>query len=76
MFNKFKQLNKLRKFAKREEKVEKEGVEVTVNGKMQIEEVKLNPDLDQKKQQRLLKECANEAMKKIQRKIATEMFSG
>ena len=53
---------------------EKNGVKVTVSGKMEIEEIILNPALDVKEQQELVKECMNEAMKKIQMAAAQQLM--
>jgi DNA-binding protein YbaB len=51
--------------------VEKNGIKVKINGKFEIEEIVLNPDLDLVKQQKILKECINEGLKKIE----TNLFS-
>jgi len=77
MFDKLKQLNQIREIQKRLEKetaeAEKEGVKVVLNGKMEIEEVVLNPDLPAEKQEALIKDCHNEAIKKIQIILAKQM---
>jgi len=75
MFDKLNQLKELKEILEKEKgEVEKEGIKVTINGKMEIEEIKLNSDLDLKKQESILKECFNEAMKKIQTKAVQKMF--
>ena len=70
MFDKFKQLNDLRRMQEQVKKeiatAEKEGVKITLNGSMEILELKLNPELPTEKQEQLVKECFHEAMKKIQ----------
>ena len=61
------------------DKVRKEaevnGVRVVMNGKMQIEEIILNPSLDQEQQSRAVKDCVNTALAQIQQEIATEIRS-
>jgi len=78
MFDKLKQLNQLRQLKSELEKerkeVEKEGVKVTVNGRMQVEKIILNPALDPGKQGEIIKECINEAMKQIQQSAAQMML--
>jgi DNA-binding protein YbaB len=79
MFDQLKQLNQLRKIKESLEKerktVEKQGVSVTANGKMEIEDVKLNPDIDTVTQEDLIKECFNEAVREIQKEAAQKMFN-
>lgn len=79
MFDQLKQLNQLRKIKETLEKerktVEKRGVSITVNGKMEIEDVKLNPDMDTVTQEGLIKECFNEAVREIQKEAAQKMFN-
>jgi len=78
MFDKLKQLKKLQELKaileKEKREVEREGVRVVVNGKMEIEEIKLNPQLDYEKQEIIVKDCINEAMKQIQAEAAQRMF--
>jgi DNA-binding protein YbaB len=66
----FKQLKQMKELqdnlGKERATVEKEGIRATVNGKMEMEEIILNPNLDKDRQEKLVKECINEAMKKIQ----------
>lgn len=79
MFDKLKQLKQIKELqdslSKERKEVEKEGVKVTVNGKMEIEEIVLNPDLDAKKQAEIVKECLNDAMKQVQMAAAQKMFN-
>ena len=80
MFDKLKQLHQLKKMKdileKERREVEKEGVKVVVNGKMEIEDIRLNPEIDVEKQEKLVKDCINEAMKQIQQEAAQKMFQG
>lgn len=77
MFDKLKQLNKLRNIQKELEKektiVEKDGVNVRINGKMEVEYIALNPELSKEKQEKVLKDCFNDAVKKAQMKMAGAM---
>jgi DNA-binding protein YbaB len=54
--------------------VEKEGVKVSVNGKMEIEEIVLNPSLNTQDQQKIVKDCINDAMKKVQAQAARQFL--
>jgi len=78
MFDKLKKIQQLKEIRDSLEKekveIEKEGIRILVNGKMEIEEVKLNPGLDQEKQERIVKDCFNEAIKKIQMAVAQKMM--
>lgn len=77
MFDKIKQLNQIREIQKDLEKetaqVENNGVKVVLNGKMEMEEVVLNESLSIEKQQELIKDCHNQAIKKIQVALAKKM---
>jgi DNA-binding protein YbaB len=61
MFDQLKQLQQLRELKntleKERKEVEQDGVKVLVNGKMEIEEVKLNPELSKERQEELVKIC-------------------
>ena len=78
MFDNLKQLAKLKELKdileKERKEVEKDGVRVVVNGKMEIEELKLNPQLDAIKQEEVVKDCVNRAFKEIQQEAAKKMF--
>ena len=80
MFDQLKQLAQLKKIKdsleKERREVEREGIRVVVNGKMEIEEIVLNPQLDIEKQGKIVKECINEAFLQIQKEVASKMFSG
>ena len=77
MFDKLKQLQQLKELrdsvAREKEEVERKGIRVIINGKMEIEEIHLNSDLSKEEQEQVLKECINEAMKKIQMLLASKM---
>ncbi|MCX6764866.1 MAG: YbaB/EbfC family nucleoid-associated protein [Candidatus Nealsonbacteria bacterium] len=78
MFEKIKQLKQLKDLKDSLEKekfeIEKNGTKITMNGKMEIEEIKLNPALAKEEQEIILKDCFNEAMKKIQMIAAQKMM--
>jgi len=78
MFDKLKQLKQLKEMqselAKERIEVEKNGVKAVLNGKMEIEEIILNPELSKEEQERIVRDCVNEAMKKIQTIAAQKMF--
>ena len=77
MFDKLKQLQQLKELrdsvSQEKAEVEKKGIRVVINGKMEIEEIQLNPDLSKEEQELVLKECLNESMKKIQMLLASKM---
>ena len=77
MFDKFKQINQLRniqnELQKEKIEVEKDGVKVIINGKMQVEEIKLSSDHAIEKQEEVLKDCFNDAMQKVQMVAAKKM---
>lgn len=59
--------------AKEVAEVEKQGVKVVLNGKLELIDIKLNKELGQEEQEKLVKECFNEAMQKIQMAMAAKM---
>lgn len=81
MFNKLKQFKDLRDKAKTmqsalaEETIsqEKNGIKVSLNGNLEITEIKLNSNLNQNEQENSLKSCLNEAIKKAQKVMAKKM---
>lgn len=77
MLDKFKQIKQLRdiqaELSKERAESEKNGIKVVVNGKMQVEEVRVNPNLSQQEQEQIIKECTNDAMKKLQTIMASKM---
>ncbi len=78
MFDQFKQLKKLKELKsvleKQKKEVEREGVKVTVNGRMEVESLILNPELDTEKQAQIVKELINQGMKEIQKEAAQQMM--
>ncbi len=78
MFDKLKQLNDLKKIQgqleQEEAEVEKNGVKVVINGKLEIKEIILNEELTKEEQEETVKNCINEAMKKMQMAAAQKMF--
>jgi DNA-binding protein YbaB len=79
MFDKLKQLQKIRDLQKSLERekieVEKNGVKIVINGTFKIEEINLNPDLTKDEQEKTLEECFNEATVKLQQILAKKMLS-
>lgn len=77
MFDKIKQLKQLKEMhdiiSQEKVEIEKEGVRVVINGKLELEEVKINPNLSKEEQEKILKECFNQAIKKVQMNIAQKM---
>ncbi len=81
MFESLKQLIQLGKLKQLREnlekekiKIEKQGVEVIVNGKMELEMVKLNPQLEIALQEKIVKDCINEAIREIQKSLLSKMM--
>jgi len=79
MFDKLKQLKNLKDMQEAMEKeaisVTRQGVEITINGKFEVQEVSINPKLEKKEQEIVIKQCFNEAVKKLQMNLA-QKFSG
>lgn len=79
MFEKLKQIKKLQEMqsALKSEKIENEknGVKIFMNGKLEVEDVQLNPELSIQDQEKAVKDCVNDAMKKIQMVVAKKMQS-
>jgi len=77
MFNKLKQLMQLKELRDSvslvKEEVERKGIKVIVNGKMEIGEIQLNSDLSKEEQEKVSKECINEALKKAQMTVAKKI---
>ena len=78
MFDQLKKIQELKNlqdsFKKEQETIQKKGISVTVNGTMEIEKITLNPTLDQADEENTLRECINEAMKNIQKRLAKSMM--
>ena len=81
MFNKLKQIKDLRSQAKTmqgmlsEESVsaEKNGIKITMNGNMEVTEVKLSDDMTNAKLESSLAPCLNDAIKQTQKIMAKKM---
>jgi DNA-binding protein YbaB len=81
MFNKLKKFQEIRSQAKimqsalANEKIseEKNGIKVSFNGNLELTELSLNSSLTKEEQERSLKACLNEAIKKTQRLMAKKM---
>ena len=73
MFERLKQIKKLREMQKslNEQRVtvEKEGTRIVLDGNFEVIEISLNPQLSAQEQQKVLKECFNEGIKKLKFKI-------
>ena len=57
------------------ETAQKRGISVTVNGNMEIETISLNPALEQREAEEAIRQCVNDAMKSIQKRMAKMMMS-
>jgi DNA-binding protein YbaB len=79
MFDNLKQLGKLKELKdvleKERQEAEKDGVRVVVNGKMEVEEIELNPQLANDKQAKAVKEAVNQALNQIRQSAARKMMS-
>lgn len=79
MFEQLKQIKKLQEIqnALKSEKIENEknGVKILMNGKLEVEDVELNPALTIDDQEKAVKDCFNETMKRVQTIVAKKMQS-
>jgi len=77
MFEKLQQIKKLQEIqsALKNEKIEgeKNGVKIFMNGKLEVEDVVLNPSLSIPDQEKAVKDCFNDTMKKVQMTVAKKM---
>ncbi len=74
MFNNLKQLKQIQDILTKEEATEEvNGVKVKVNGKMEVLEIKINPDLNIEEQESSIKKCFNQAVRKMQFNLASQM---
>jgi len=81
MFNKLKQIKDLRSQAKTMQSMladetvvaEKNGITITMNGNMEVTDVKLPTDTDNDKLEDSLATCFNDAIKKTQKIMAKKM---
>ncbi|MCD6270995.1 YbaB/EbfC family nucleoid-associated protein [bacterium] len=71
----FKELKRIQEKIKKEKiEVERQGTKVVLGGNLEVIEIKLNPELDKTTQEKVLKECLNEAISQIQQKTVGEIF--
>ncbi|MCR4284354.1 MAG: hypothetical protein NUV64_03545 [Parcubacteria group bacterium] len=79
MFDKLRQLKQMKDISRdiQNEKitVEEEGTRVVINGAFMAEEILLNQELNKEKQEIVLKNCFNKAVKQAQMAVA-QKFSG
>jgi len=77
MFDKLKQLKELKdlqdSMSKEKLEFEKNGIRVILNGKMEIEELTIPDGLNKEDEAKKIKECINDAMKKVQMSMASKM---
>lgn len=77
MFDKMKQLKQVydlqQQLKAKTVTVTFEGVTIKMNGKMEVLEIHLNPELDQRRQERALIEAFRDAMRQMQTIMAAEM---
>ena len=78
MFDKLKQLKEFKdlqdKLSQEKVEVEKQGTKLIMNGKLEVEEIILNSALSKEEQEKIIKECFNDGVKKIQMSAAQKMF--
>ena len=78
MFDKLKQLKEFKdlqdKLSREKVEIEKQGTKLIMNGKLEVEEIILNSALNKEEQEKIIKECFNDGIKKIQMLAAQKMF--
>ena len=78
MFEKLQQIKKLQEIQNvlKNEKIEgeKNGVKIFMNGKLEVEDVILNPSLSIQDQEKAVKDGFNDTMKKVQMVVAKKML--
>ncbi|HZX49999.1 MAG TPA: YbaB/EbfC family nucleoid-associated protein [Candidatus Paceibacterota bacterium] len=79
MFDKLKQLKELKSLQddlkKESYDIEKNGVRLVMNGGMELEEIRLNPQLSQEQQEQAIMQAYNELIRKVQMAMA-QKFRG
>ena len=79
MFDKLQQLKQLKDLQSeiKQERfnVEKQGTKIVMNGTLEIEEIQLNPELNQEQQEKAIQDALNELIKKVQMSMA-QRFRG
>ncbi len=77
MFEKLQQIKKLQEIQSALKNVkidsERNGVKIYLNGKLEVEDVELNPALSIPDQEKAVKDCFNDVMKKAQMEVAKKM---
>lgn len=77
MFDKLKQFKQVKDLqnalAQERVVIEKEGIKIVITGKLEVESVQLNFLLEQEKQEKIVRDCFNEAIKRINLQIAQRM---
>jgi DNA-binding protein YbaB len=77
MFDKIKQIKELKEIQSelKKEKIEleKDGVKVTLNGSLELEDIRLNPNLSIEEQEKAIKNNLNDAIRKAQLNLASKM---
>ncbi len=77
MFDKLKQFKQVKDLqnalAQERVVIEKEGIKIVITGKLEVESVQLNFLLEKEKQEKIVRDCFNEAIKRINLQIAQRM---
>lgn len=77
MFDKLKQFKQVKDLqnalAQERVVIEKEGIKIVITGKLEVESVQLNFLLEKEKQEKIVRDCFNEAIKRINLQIAQKM---
>ncbi len=77
MFENLKKLGELKKIAdiisKEKILITKNEIEILINGKLEIEEIKISENLTKQEIEKNLKDCINEAIKKMQLSLMNKM---
>ncbi|MGC9031337.1 MAG: YbaB/EbfC family nucleoid-associated protein [Minisyncoccia bacterium] len=77
MFENLKKLGELKKIAdiisKEKILITKNEIEILINGKFEIEEIKISENLTKQEIEKNLKDCINEAIKKMQLSLMNKM---
>ena len=71
---KIKELKELQKsLAQEKTTIEKDGVVITVNGKLEVEDISISSDVNIDRLENILKDSFNEAVRKVQMAMAQKM---
>jgi len=77
MFDKFKQVKKLREMqnnlAKEMVETEEKGIKVVMNGKMEVQEIKILSEMDKEEMEKAIKGAVNSCLKQVQTVAAQKM---